>query len=63
MSSRYFIRFKGRVLGPMTQEKVMDLVHRAKLLDIMVSPDGCNGAQRIHSMSSIPNVRQRLIGR
>lgn len=41
MSSRYFIRFKGRVLGPMSQEKVMDLVHRGQVTrHHELSPDG-----------------------
>lgn len=41
MSNRYFIRFKGRVLGPMTQEKVIELVQRGQVTrHHELSPDG-----------------------
>ena len=38
---RIYIRFKGRVLGPMTQEKAVDLIRRGQITkQHELSPDG-----------------------
>ncbi len=41
MSNRYYIRFRGRVLGPMTEEKVLNSIQRGQITRMHeLSPDG-----------------------
>jgi hypothetical protein len=46
---RVYIRFKGRVLGPLTQEKTMDMVKRGQIT-------------RQHELSSMPKFAGRRSG-
>lgn len=40
-NERYYVRFKGRVLGPLTREKTMDLAKRGQITkQHELSPDG-----------------------
>jgi GYF domain 2 len=41
LEARYYVRFRGRVLGPMTEEKTRDLVRRGQITRMHeLSPDG-----------------------